>query len=127
MEEAYGKDESSHSDSIQQLLATTPLVHLYAQKPIADYTLRELTTQIECLQLSWGEIMSNCDWSNVERALKLLMARLGFLAHHAFNEEDNVLDDPQYITQIPGQALFIITRKCIRQFICTFFSLFRFI
>jgi hypothetical protein len=123
MEQNYSLESSS--SSIQHLLANTPSVHLYAHKSIADYTLRELTTQLECLQLSWGEIMSNCDWSNVECVLKLLMARLGYLAHHAFTEEDNVLDDPQYITQIPEQPLFIMTRKCIRQFICTFFSLFR--
>lgn len=138
MEEAYGPAAEADADadadanagcfsylSVQQLLPTAPLVHLYGQKPIMEYTLRELTTQLECLQLSWGDVMTNCDWTDVEQVLKRLMARLGFLAHHAFAENEHLLDDPQYITQIPGKQLFIITRKCIRQLICIFFSLFR--
>jgi hypothetical protein len=124
MEEAYNVEDGAQCSTVQQLLPSAPLVHLYADKPIANYTLRELTTQLECLQLSWGEIMSNCDWGHVTTALKRLMARLGYLAHRAFPEND-ALDDPQYITQLPGAPLFIITRKCIRQLICIFFALFR--
>ena len=123
MEETFyqNKDDTA---CLPHLLPGVPLVHLYAQKPIAQYTLRELATQVECLQLSWGQVLSNSDWEKVDELLKRLMARLGFLAHHAFPEKD-VLDDPQYLTPIPDKQLFIITRKCIRQLICIFFCLFR--
>lgn len=135
MEDAYNQNQTCEVPCVQALLPAAPLVHLYAQKPIAQYSLRELTTQLECLQLSWGQVLSTCDWDKVAQVLKLLMARLGFLAHRAFPESAGLLDDPQYITAIPllqqhqqppGQSLFIITRKCIRQSICIFFSLFRF-
>jgi hypothetical protein len=130
MEEAYGDKEVL---CVPSVLPAAPLVHLYAQKPMAQYSLRELTTQLECLQLSWGQVLSNCDWDKVDLVLKQLMARLGFLAHRAFPEDAGLLDDPQYIAQLPcidehdeqGRPLFIITRKCIRQCICIFFSLYR--
>ena len=130
MEEAYPSNITKRNDdeivmiSIQHLLPNVPLVHLYGPKPISQFTLRELITQLECLQLSWGQILSNSELEHVDELLRSLMARLGYLAHNAFPEND-VLDDPQYITQSPGKSLFIITRKCLRQLICIFFILYR--
>ena len=109
--------------TISGLLPSVPLVHLY-RKPVAAYTLRELTTQVECLQLSWGCVLSHSELPNVNRALKGLMGRLGSIAQHAFSESDSVLDDQQYITTIPDEH-FIVTRKYLRQMICVFFILFR--
>jgi hypothetical protein len=110
---------------LQALLPSVPLVHLHP-KPIAQFSLRELTTQIECLQLSWGAVLSHSRWESVGDALRRLMARLGFIAHHAF-PPDTVLDDPQHITPIPGQEklLMITTRKYIRQMVCILLVLFR--
>ena len=105
------------------LLSSVPLVHLY-QKPISSYTQRELTTQLECLQLSWGCILSHCDFEKVSETLRRLMARFGVIAHHAFPEKQ-VLDDQQYTTPIPGSGMLIATRKYIRQMVCIFLSLFR--
>ena len=115
--------------TIQDLLPMVPLVHLYS-KPIQCFTLRELTTQLECLQLSWGCVLSHSDLDHVSDTLKRLMGRLGELAHHAYQQSDGVLDDPQYITSIPHNnnqtVLYITTRKYIRQMICILLVLFRY-
>ena len=116
--------EREQTTLLQTLLPAVPLVHLHPQTPIAQFSLRELTSQIECLQLSWGAVLSHNKWENVGEALRRLMARLGFLAHHAF-PADTVLDDPQHITPIPGQQLVITTRKYIRQMVCILLVLFR--
>jgi hypothetical protein len=52
-----------------------------------------------------------------------LMARLGQLAQHAY-AGDATLDDPQHCTQIQ-QDLLIISRKSLRQAVCTLFSMLR--
>jgi len=113
-----------HNVLLRSLLPSVPLVHLHPNKPIAQYSLRELTTQIECLQLSWGSVLSHSRWINVGEVLRCLMGRLGVLAHHAY-PHDTVLDDPQHITTIPGQPFVIATRKYIRQMICVLLILFR--
>jgi hypothetical protein len=69
-----------------------------------------------------------------------LMARLGQLSQHAFSG-DSILDDPQHCTQIQHtqhthqtqqnqhthqtQQLLIISRKSLRQAVCTLFSMLR--
>jgi hypothetical protein len=120
MESFAWKDEVC----VSALLPSVPLVHLYS-KPIASLTLRELTTQLECLQLSWGNILSHCEWDNIAEVLRRLMARLGLISHHAFPEGDPIIDDPQYTAPIPGKALNITTRKYIRQMMCILLLLFR--
>ena len=117
--------EETHKETrLQTLLPSVPLVHLHPDTPIAQFSLRQLTTQIECLQLSWGEVLSHSRWVSVGETLRCLMARLGFLAHHAF-PPDTVLDDIQHITPIPGQALVITSRKYVRQMVCILLVLFR--
>ncbi len=92
-----------------------------------------MSFQVECLQLSWGQVMCQGDLDSCDKVLKLLFARFGTIIHRAYPKSDNtVLDDPQYITQIPSEneeeedALFITTRKYIRQMVCIFLALFRY-
>jgi hypothetical protein len=122
---------SSDADSLESLLPDIPLVHLH-HKPIAGYTLRELTDQLECLQLSWGQVLCNGEFEACYTVLKKLFTRFGCIIHYAYpNFGVSDLDDPQYITQIPSssdneeEAFFITTRKYIRQMVCIFVALFR--
>jgi hypothetical protein len=114
---------------LQNFMPDIPLVHLH-KKPIANYSLRELTNQVECLQLSWGQVLSHGDFDAYWCGLRKLFARFGYIIHHAYTKaEDSVLDDPQYMTPIPSSnntEVFITTRKYIRQMVCIFFSLFRY-
>lgn len=115
-------------DCIEDLLPDIPLVHLH-KKPISAYSLRELTDQVECLQLSWGQVLSHGDFETYYKVLKELFSRFGYIIHHAYPiaVDDTVLDDPQYITQIPSdEKLYITTRKYIRQMVCIFLILFRY-
>lgn len=85
---------------------------------------------MECLQLSWGQILSHGDFDTYFNLLKLLLARFGCIIHRAYPNVDNnsVLDDPQYMTPIPSdreEGLFITTRKYIRQMVSIFLALFR--
>ena len=116
-------------DTMEDLLPDIPLVHLH-NKAISDYSLRELTNQVECMQLSWGQVLSHGDFQMYYKVLKKLFARFGHIIHRAYPNVDNntVLDDPQYITQIPSTTgLFITTRKYIRQMVCVFLALFRYL
>lgn len=80
--------------------------------------------------MSWGQILSHGDFDTYFNLLKLLLARFGSIIHRAYPNVDNnsVLDDPQYMTQIPSdkeEGLFITTRKFIRQMVSIFLALFR--
>lgn len=124
------------------------MIHLHTTKPINDYSLRELLDQLECLQLNWGKIIGALlDNDQIELSLHLLkasMARLGFMARHAFQTEGIILDDVQYVTPLPNLKIKnathgtttsteeltvlsygVISRKTLRQSICIFFALFR--
>ena len=63
--------------------------------------------------------------------VKACMARLGHIAHHAYPTGGAVLDDPQHTSVLPDTGdggaggLSIISRKALRQAICTCFSLLR--
>ena len=118
---------ASPSIRVKEKLPRSPLVHLF-DKPVAEYTLREVVDQMECLQLSWGEVVSNADVQDLESVLRALMARIGVIAHHAYAQTSPILDDPQYMTPLPvgdGTQMNIMSRKCIRQLCCMFFALFR--
>lgn len=75
--------DASASLRVGERLPRSPLVHLF-NKPVAEYTLREVVDQMECLQLSWGEVVSNADVEDLDSVLHALMARLGVIAHHAY-------------------------------------------
>jgi hypothetical protein len=122
----HDKKGEEDNETMENLLPDIPLVHLN-NKAISDYSLRELTNQVECMQLSWGQVLSHGDFETYYKVLKRLFARFGHIIHHAYPSVDNiVLDDPQYITQIPSTSgLFITTRKYIRQMVCVFLALFR--
>lgn len=82
------------------------------------------------MQLSWGQILSHGDFDTYCSLLKALFARFGYIIHRAYPNVDNsVLDDPQYMTQIPSDneesVFFITTRKFIRQMVSIFLALFR--
>jgi hypothetical protein len=115
-------------DFVEKMLPDIPLVHLH-NKSISEYSLRELTDQVECLQLSWGQVLSHGDFETYYSILKKLFSRFGYIIHHAYPiaaDLSKVLDDPQYITQIPSdEKLYITTRKYIRQMVCVFLILFR--
>lgn len=108
----------------KDLLPHVPVVHLHPATPVLQLTLRQLLDQIECLQLNWGPVLS-CAPEMIQTLIimiQTLMARLGQLASHAY-PPDTVLDDPQHCT--PLQQLLIVSRKSLRQAICTLFSMMR--
>ena len=81
---------------------------------------------MECLQLSWGCVLSHSELSLVDQALRKLMGRLGEITRYAYSASDGIMDDPQYITLVPSHGLYITTRKYIRQMLCLFLVLFRY-
>lgn len=117
------------------------IIHLHSDKAIQDYSLREMLDQLECLQLNWGKIIGSLlDNDQIELAshlLKACMSKLGSISRFAFQIEGHVLDDPQHITPLPDiqvaqqqqqlteTSYGVISRKCLRQSICIFFSLWR--
>jgi hypothetical protein len=97
---------------------------------VESLSVRETLDQIECLQLHWGPVLSECGQGVAEEMLRALMARLGEIASHAYpvREDGPVLDDPQHITPLPGaggEGLGILSRKSLRQTICVLMALAR--
>lgn len=128
---AYEEDARDHR-SIAELLPHSPLVHL-TLGPLHMLSQRNLMDQIECLQLSWGSVVGSHEHLHGRCAtvLRLLMARAGDLARHAYGGESTPLDFTQYTTMLPhtrdanGQAFYIVTRKYLRQLCCILVILFR--
>lgn len=121
-------------------------IYLHGNKKINDFSLRELLDQIECLQLNCGKIIGNLmdedDVDCIYVLLKQCLKRMGTIAHHAYQNEGNVLDDVQYVNPLPKNMTMvlvkkqninltqnieygIISRKSLRQGICIFYALFR--
>ena len=115
-------NDTAGKTRISELLPRSPLVHLFS-KPVEEYSLRELADQTECLQLSWGHILSNAEQAAVMTVFRAVLGRLGHLAQHAYEDGAGTLDDPQHITPLPLLAgpkeLMIVTRKFLRQMCCT--------
>jgi hypothetical protein len=107
------------------------VIHLHPHTPVARLSVRETLDQIECLQLHWGPVLSECGHATALQLLRGLMARLGELASHAYPMEldgvvateaeaaaaadrakkkggvapppmKKVLDDPQHATPLPA-------------------------
>ena len=112
------------------------VVHLFPDRPVGSLSIRETMDQLECLQLHWGPVLLHrTDDDEPLRALRVLMARLGELAHHAY-PIGGELDDPQHITQLPlcssqhnnndeEEVFGIVSRKTLRQAICILLALCR--
>lgn len=134
------------------------VIHLQHEKCIGELSLRELLDQIECLQLNWGKIIGvlmDCGKLDIAKdLLKGLLARTGIIAHHAYEVNMDILDDPQHITVLPNamtatpnsilkkttfhnkssnnddndelpREYAIISRKSLRQIMCVLCALFR--
>jgi hypothetical protein len=112
---------------VSSIITELAIIHLQS-KPICEFSLRELIDQIECMQLNWGQVVSE-SIQNSLLLVKACMARLGQIAHHAYPADGFVLDDPQHTTPLPVSNselnLSIISRKSLRQAICLCFSLLR--
>jgi hypothetical protein len=111
---------------LPELLPLLPAIHLHGNKPVCEFSLRELMDQLECMQLHWGQIVGD------KAPLYAMMARLGFIVSQAFQTskpEDGydgvVLDDPQHTTLLPQTQMSIISRKSLRQMICVLLGLAR--
>ena len=132
--------KSAYQMSVAEIIPELPSVHLHGQKPICEFSLRELVDQIECMQLSWGLIVGasldddDDEQGRTEQLLRAIMARVGFIATHAFETskaengyEGFVLDDPQHTSVLPQQQgrMSIISRKSLRQLICVLLGLAR--
>jgi len=122
---------AAYHESLETLVPTLPAVHVHENKRISEFSLRELVDQVECMQLNWGQIIVFASQERSEALVKGIMARLGFIASHAFEyhkPEDGyeglILDDPQYITLLPHNMA-IISRKALRQLICTLVGMVR--
>jgi hypothetical protein len=119
-----------YQESLPEIIPSMSAIHLHENKRICAFTLRELMDQIECIQLNWGRIVA-CMREGSRELLKGAMARVGFLATHAFetpkteNGYDGfVLDDPQHICMVPPQGkLSILARKSLRQAVCILMTL----
>ena len=125
-----------YEESFASILPETPSVHLHGNKAISQFTLRELMDQIECMQLNWGQILSDMrdEGTCSQGLIRAIMARVGFLAKNAFptaKAEDGyegfVLDDPQHTCMMPQSqgAWSIISRKTLRQVVCVLLGLAR--
>ena len=130
-----------YQQSLVEILPELPAVHLHGDTAIYQFSLRELMDQIECMQLNWGQIVGELitdepdepDRKGAERLLRAIMARVGFIATHAFetsNAENGyegfVLDDPQHTSVLPNSHnMSIISRKSLRQVICVLLGLAR--
>jgi len=115
------------------------ILHLHGNKKLADFTLRELIDQIECLQLNWGKfigsLLDNRQLDVAFLLLKGIASHIGNIAHHAFSSDGDMLDDPQYMSMLPklhhheiGEfevTYAIISRKALRQAISILHILFR--
>jgi hypothetical protein len=64
--------------------ASIGVIHLHPHIPVALLSVRETMDQIECLQLHWGPVLSECGHVTALQLLRALMARLGELASHAY-------------------------------------------
>ena len=136
-----------YQQSLMEILPEHAGVHLHSEKPVCEFSLRELFDQIECLQLNWGQIVGWCLLApdefteeeepskkrTAEKLLRAIMARVGFIATHAFETSDAengydgfVLDDPQHTSVLPPQGrMSIISRKSLRQIVCMLLGLAR--
>lgn len=139
-EAAFPND--AYERTLPFLIPDLPLMHLYEHTPIANFSLRELLDQLECMQLHWGQIISLMGDEGSLDLLKACMARLGFFAHHAFvitddESQPSLVDDPQHITIVPRtldhypsdlephMQLCILSRKTLRQTVCLLLCLAR--
>jgi hypothetical protein len=118
---------SQFHQPVSKIIPELSIIHLYP-KPISNLSLRELIDQLECMQLNWGPVIGE----SVQGSLilvKACMARLGQIAHNAYPADGFVLADPQHTTPLPAShvatSLSIISRKALRQVVCTCFSLLR--
>ncbi len=120
-------------------------IHLHPDKPIEEFSLREMIDQLECFQLNWGKIigavLDNDQLDLVQHLLKACMSRIGWIAHRTFQTEGCILDDPQYITPLPNLMVpsqnkkknqeedsatySVMSRKTLRQTVCVLFVLAR--
>ena len=130
---SYSLGAGNDDECIGDLLPHCPLVHL-SKTPVRALTQRQLLDQVECLQLSWGNVVGSHEHleGRCRKLLCMLMARLGFMAHHAYAGAPSPLDAIQYTTILPncnstagGSPLYIVTRKYTRQMCCLFVILFR--
>ena len=97
------------------------VVHLNADTPVSQFSLRELLDQIECLQLNWGPALGEWGPAQAREVLRALMSRLGEIAHHAYPismDKQGVLDDTQHVTPLPESSLGVMSRKSLRQTLC---------
>ena len=54
---ALSYEEPGEALTIEQLLPHSPLVHI-TTPPLAELTQRQLSDQLECLQLYWGQVVA---------------------------------------------------------------------
>jgi hypothetical protein len=118
---------SQFTQPVSNIIPELSIIHLYP-KPISNFSLRELIDQLECMQLNWGPVIGESIQGSL-LLVKACMARLGQIAHHAYPADGAVLADPQHTTPLPAShvetSLSIISRKSLRQAVCTCFSLLR--
>jgi hypothetical protein len=121
----------AYEQSVVEIAPDLPVLHLQSEKPVCEFSLRELMDQIECMQLNWGKIVGLTD-DHGDALLRAVMARVGFITNHAFEThrpeegyEGLVLDDPQHTTSLPGQTMAIIARKSLRQIVCVLVAMAR--
>jgi hypothetical protein len=121
------------SDCLNNTL-TPEVVRLFPDRPLRTLSIRETLDQLECLQLHWGPVLTERRSDDEPMVVvRALMARLGELAHHAYplllTNNNAELDDPQHITQLPAtttnEYYGIVSRKTLRQALCTLFALCR--
>ena len=128
-------DQFNHT--LAEIIPDLTIIHLHP-KPISKLSLRELIDQLECMQLNWGQVLDAADdKGDCLLLIRACMARLGQIVHNAFPTDGIVLDDPQHTSPLPqqistnsnnnddGTSLSIISRKSLRQAICTCLSLAR--
>ena len=79
----WARPVAAYSESVGAIAPEIEVLHLQGEKPVSEFSLRELVDQIECMQLHWGKIVGLSE-DHGEALLKAVMARVGFIANHAF-------------------------------------------
>ena len=127
----YARPVPMYHDAIcAETVGGPDMIHLQPHMPVKMLSLRETLDQLECLQLNWGPALSECGHNTALEMLRALMARLGEMVQHAYpivgDSQQQVLDDPQHVTPLPGGAgLGVVSRKSLRHAVCVLLALVR--
>lgn len=122
--------KTSSSCEPRELLNTHRMLFLFRDKPVSQYTLRELRDEIQNLQLHWVE-HNAVDIPGIMEGVDALFHRFGVLA--SIPEKVDIMNDQGSIEDFvvfesdggDNKKLFQMNRICLRRFINVFLMFYR--